>query len=551
MGFLSSFGVALVIGAIAILVILLATFRFYQRASPERALVRTGLGGEKVVLGGGVLVFPPLQSYTEINMATMKIVVDRRDENALYTKDFLKADATTEFHIRVGRDLESVTKVAALGKLTQNPEELSTLIEGKLIGAIRSVAARMDLSELHRDRATFNAEVHDAVAAELQKNGLELESVQLTNLTQTGKQHFDPENSMDAEGLTKITQMTESSRKMRNEIENTTKVEMKRNDVEASKQALAIARDGELAAIEQKKELDEQRAKTASLTAITMYQEEQKSQEAEITRNKAIEQANINKNRDLELAKQDVAIALHDKSKAEAAAKADSEEARAKQVKATENVETMRLTEIARREKEVAVIAAEKKAEEDSVSIRVMAAAEKAAAEDKAAAIKTATDAEVDRITKTAAANKATALAEAEGLMEKNKAENSLSSEAIALRQRLATIERLPEIIAATVKPLENIDSIRIIDAGGITGGSSAGTGSASGGVDALVDAALKYRTHSPLVDQVIEGLGVADDLGNLVKTGGVLNALTSATTAPATPAAEPVGKQAIKPATK
>lgn len=551
MGFLSSFGVALVIGAVAILVILLATFRFYQRASPERALVRTGLGGEKVVLGGGVLVFPPLQSYTEINMATMKIVVDRRDENALYTKDFLKADATTEFHIRVGRDLESVTKVAALGKLTQNPDELSTLIEGKLIGAIRSVAAQMELSELHRDRAKFNTEVHDAVFAELQKNGLELESVQLTNLTQTGKQHFDPENSMDAEGLTKITQMTESSRKMRNEIENTTKVEMKRNDVEASKQALAIARDGELAAIEQKKELDEQRAKTASLTAITMYQEEQKSQEAEITRDKAIEQANINKNRDIELAKQDVKIALHDKSKAEAAAKADSEEARAKQVKATENVETMRLTEIARREKEIAVIAAEKKAEEDSVSIRVMAAAEKAAAEDKAAAIKTATDAEVDRITKTAEANKATALAEAEGLMEKNKAENSLSSEAIALRQRLATIERLPEIIAATVKPLENIDSIRIIDAGGITGGSSNGAGSASGGVDALVDAALKYRTHGPLVDQVIEGLGVADDLGDLVKTGGVLNALTSATTAPATPAAEPVGKQAIKPATK
>lgn len=547
MGISASVGILIGLAIIVSLVVALSLPRLYRRASPEQAFVRTGMGNEKVVSKGGALVFPFVQAHTVINMKTMKIIVDRRDENALYTKDLMKADATTEFHIRVGRTDELISKAAALGELTQNTTALSNLIEGKLNGAIRSVASQMELKDLHHDRAAFNSEVRNAVSAELEKNGLELESVQLTNLSQTGRQFFNPENSMDAEGLTKITEMTEGSRKLRNQIENQTKVEMKRTDVEADKQALAIARDGELAAIEQKKELDEQRAKTASLTAITLFQEEQKSQEAEIARNKAIEDAMITKDRDIALAQQDRAIKLHEKSQEEAAAKAKAEEARAMQVKATEAVETTRLTEIARRDKEIAVIAAEKEAEEDSVGIRVKAAAEKAAAIDKAEAVKTSTDAEVDRITKLAAANKATALAEAEGLSEKNKAENGLSTEAIALRQRLATIERLPAIIAETVKPLANIDSIRIIDAGGLVGGggsTATADGHAPGGVDSIVNAALKYRTHQPLVEELLGGIGIGKDLADLARTGGVLDTFKAT---PGTPAAEPVGNQPTK----
>lgn len=543
MNFSITLGLIIAIAIVGVLVLSLAMTRFYKRASNEIAFVRTGMGGQKVVLSGGAIVLPIFQEYTPINMRPMKIVVDRREESALYTKDLLKADATIEFHVRVGREAEYVSKAAALGRLTEDTEALSNLIEGNLIGAIRSVAAQMDLSELHQSRAKFNSEVLEAVSAELEKKGLELESVQLTNLNQTAQQFFDPNNSMDAEGLTKLTQLTQERLKTRNEIENNTKVQIKRTEVEAAKEALQITRDGEIAAIEQKKELDEQRAKVESLISITRFEEERKSQEAEIARNKAIEDATIAKDRDIELAKQDRAIKLHEKSQEEAAAKAKAEEARAKQVQATESVETTRLTEIAKREKEIAVIAAEKTAEEDSVGIRVKASAEKAAALDKAEAVKTETEAEVDRITKLAAANKATALAEAEGLLEKNKAENGLSHEAMALRQKLATIERLPAIISETVKPLANIDSIRIIDAGGIVGGNSASTaeGTAPGGVDSIVNAALKYRTHQPLVDEILGGIGMGKNLAELAKNGGVLDTFKSTLHVPA---AEPVGSQ-------
>lgn len=543
MNFSITLGLFIAIAIVGVLVLTLAMTRFYKRASNETAFVRTGMGGQKVVLSGGAIVLPIFQEYTPINMRPMKIVVDRREESALYTKDLLKADATIEFHVRVGREAEYVGKAAALGRLTEDTDALSNLIEGNLIGAIRSVAAQMDLSELHQSRAKFNSEVLEAISAELEKKGLELESVQLTNLNQTAQQFFDPNNSMDAEGLTKLTQLTQERLKTRNEIEYNTKVQIKRTEVEAAKETLKIAREGEIAAIEQKKELDEQRAKSESLISITRFDEERKSQEAEIARNKAIEDATIAMDRDIELARQDRAIKLHEKSQEEAAAKAKAEEARAKQVQATESVETTRLTEIAKREKEIAVIAAEKSAEEDSVGIRVKASAEKAAALDKAEAVKTETEAEVDRITKLAAANKATALAEAEGLSEKNKAENGLTPEAMALRQRLATIERLPAIISETVKPLANIDSIRIIDAGGLVGGSttSASESVAPGGVDSIVNAALKYSTHQPLIEELLGGIGMGKNLANLARSGGVLDTFKATTDVPA---AEPVGSQ-------
>lgn len=542
------------IAIFAVLIIGLAMTRFYKRATMEVAFVRTGMGGDKVVHSGGAIVWPYFQGYTPVNMKTMKLIVDRRGHNSLYTKDLLRADAIIEFYVRVGRVEELIKLAASLGDMTNDPNALSQLIEGKLVGAIRSVAARMEMEELHQQRDAFNSEVRDAVSTELAKNGLELESVMLTNLTQTPKDFFDPDNIMDAEGLTKLTEITENRRKSRSEIENETRILIQRDTVDADKNALEISKDGELAAITQQKEIEEERARTESLILITKIEEERKSKEAEIAREKAIRQAEIERDRDLEIAQQERSISIAIKSEEEEAARAKAELARSESVKATEKVETSRLTEIATREKSVAVIAAEKKAEEESVGILVKASAEKDAAADKAEAIKLAAEAEVYRISKLAEANKSQALAEAEGLLAKNEAENSLSPAAMALRQRLATIEHLADIIKETVKPLENIESIRILDAGGLIGsGNSSELSQGIGGVDSIVNAALKYSTHKPILEDMLNGIGLGNSLNDIVtKAGGITEDMTpvddKTTTvtdkSPRTqvPAAEPVG---------
>ena len=60
--------ILLVIVLVAILVVVAAWL--YERASREVSLVRTGLGGRKVVLDGGVIVLPYFHKVSRVNMQT-------------------------------------------------------------------------------------------------------------------------------------------------------------------------------------------------------------------------------------------------------------------------------------------------------------------------------------------------------------------------------------------------------------------------------------------------------------------------------------------------
>ena len=59
--------------------------------------------------------------------------------------------------------------------------------------------------EMHEQRGDLSCSVSRAAASEaLAQNGLELETVALTDLDQTDLQFFNPSNRFDAEGLTKL-----------------------------------------------------------------------------------------------------------------------------------------------------------------------------------------------------------------------------------------------------------------------------------------------------------------------------------------------------------
>jgi uncharacterized membrane protein YqiK len=47
--------------------------RLYQRASKERSFVRTGLGGQKVVMDGGAIKLPVFHGVIWVNMNTLKL----------------------------------------------------------------------------------------------------------------------------------------------------------------------------------------------------------------------------------------------------------------------------------------------------------------------------------------------------------------------------------------------------------------------------------------------------------------------------------------------
>lgn len=523
------FGNFILIGVSAVVILLLILgvafvfSRLYTRATKELTFVRTGLNGEKVVMDGGALVFPVLHEIIKVNMNTLRLVVVRKELNSLITKDKMRVDVQAEFYVRVGKTAEAIAAAATtLGTKTMRPEELAKLIEGKFVDALRSVAASMEMGQLHEERKQFVSSVQEAVKADLTKNGLELESVSLTGLDQTAREYFNEQNAFDAEGLTKLTNEIETRRKVRNEIEQNTRIDIERKKTESDKLAYTIAQENELAQIAQQKALDENRARTDAEVAVLRAEQKRIAEEADIQRERNIEKARIEKSRDIAISEQDKNILIANKSKDEAAAEGEANLARAQAVKAEEQVETARRTEVANREKAIAVIKAEEEAEQQAVGVKVTAAAEKAAAEDRATAIITQAEAEKRRDELHAEATLAIGVAEADALRQRNDAENSITETAANLRLRLSLVAEVRGIIEAAVRPMEKIDSIRIVDLDGFApGGNGGGAGVANGGsggttTERIVDAALTHRLNAPIIDQILSEVGVVGGLSGL-----------------------------------
>ena len=537
------------IGGGVILAIIIITFllKMYRRASKETAFVRTGVGGEKVVMNGGALVLPVFHETMPVNMNTLVLSVIRRDGEALITLDRLRIDVKAEFYVRVKPDAEAIAMAAqTLGMRTMQPEMLKDLVEGKFVDALRSVAAGMTMNELHEQRADFVQKVQQVSSNDLAMNGLELESVSLTGLDQTSIEHFNANNAFDAEGLTKLTEQIEARKKLRNDIEQDTRVQMETKNLEADQKSFQIKRDQEYARLEQEREVEVRRAGQSSEIAREQAERTREADAARIEAKKQVdaqqieadrlvEEARIDQQRALEIARQEQQIAVQNKSREESQAKADADEARAKAVAAEEQVGTARETEIAERQKRIELIEASKQAERDAIKIRVDAEAEKDAASNRAEAARLEAQGEAEAEKLRAEAARVRFEVEAAGQKAINEAANILSSGQISLQTKLALLKVLPDLVRESAKPMEAIESIKIVQVDGLTNGGgkggSGGAGSTGGGSGNLatdaVSAALAYRAQAPVLDGLMKELGLdGSSLNSLVKgpaeqTGG------------------------------
>lgn len=536
---------------ILLLVVFVIVAKLYKRASKEIAFVRTGAGGPKVIKDGGALVFPVFHESTLVNMNTIKLEVGRKEEQALITLDRMRVDVGAEFFVRVRQEESSIAIAAqTLGNKTMEPQHLKSLIEGKFVDALRSVASSMTMKQLHEQRIDFVNKVQVAVTSDLEKNGLELESVSLTSFDQTNKKFFNPENAFDAEGLTLLTQEIEQRKKIRNDIEQDTRLQIAQKNLQNEREQAAIVKETEFVRLSNNREVAIRQAEQATEIAkveanqmqeaeIAKVEAENKTEQAKIDKNKKvqtanilaqqqIEQANIEKNRTLReaairqeealsLAEQDKLIVLAKKSEEEAAAKASAEKARASQVQATQEVSTIEAVATAERQQKIQIIEAEGLAKKESVKIIVAADAEAQAAEKRAEAMRIEANAQTEADIARAKGVLAQYEAEAEGKTKLNEAANKQSPEVIALQIKLKLLEQLPAIIRESVKPMEKIDSIKIVDMGNgnfsksVNGEVEEGSnGNASGSLpDQVVTAALRHKMAAPLVDQLLRDVGI------------------------------------------
>ena len=501
----------------------------YERSSSTRAFVRTGMGGEKVIISGGALVLPIVHDVTPVSFNLTRLVVRAEREEALITADRMRVDADAEFFLRVAPTREAVAAAASnLGSMTAEPERLAAFFEGEFIGAMRAAAAQMTLDQIHGDRSGFLDAVRGRVAVAIARNGLELSSVAIRNLDQTDLEHFNPANRFDAEGLTQLIEIVEERRQIRNDIEQRAVVAIRERNLEAERQTLALERESQMAQLEQEQDVETSRAEQRAAVAQAQAEREAEAaqaritseartqaeriasrratEEAEIEAGEATERARLAAEREtdetriareenlrrlelqramtVELFELETRIEVLAKASEEAAARIEANDQLVKAVRAEEGVATARGVERAEREARLATIADERSAETERLNAAVRAEAERL----------------------------------------RNEAENVLSDDARHARLRHELIERLEGIVRETVKPIEAIDGIKIVQMSG-AGQTTAADGRSP--TDEVIDSALRYRVQAPLIDELMKEIGVEG--ANVSKAGDVFRSARDA----------------------
>jgi uncharacterized membrane protein YqiK len=550
------FILGLVVVAIVAAIVVWLFHWLYLRSSKERAFVRTGMGGQKVVMNGGAFVLPIVHDVIPVNMNTLRLEVSRGRDKALITRDRMRVDVVSEFYVRVQAAAAAIASAAqTLGQRTTQPEALKELLEGKFVDALRTVAAEMTMEELHEKRGEYIRRVRGTVAENLLQNGLELESASLTQLDQTAMEFFNPSNAFDAEGLTRLTEQIERRKKIRNDIEQDTMIQIRNKNLEAEKLSLDIDREAESARLAQEREIEIARAGQRAELARERAEKQQLAERAEITAREQIERARVETDRvlegqriakereietaeierrlSLETAEQQRSIAIAQQSKAQSEAQAAADQARALAVFEEEKVFTVRETEMANRRKAIELIAAAQDAERDALRIRIAAEAEKLAADDRGDAVRAQAEAEADADKIRSLASRLRHEVDAEGVRAMNEAQNVLSVEARGSAARLRLIDKLDAIIREQVKPLENIEGIKILHVEGLGGGGGGGGGGdfagAGGFSDQVVNSALRYRAQAPLVDELLKEIGIDTGKAGQTMATGLLKAAAKA----------------------
>lgn len=503
---MNALGWIILLSVIVAVIVALAAW-FYERATNEISLVKTGMGGRKVIIDGGTLAIPYFHEISRVNMQTIRMDVSRRGSSALITKDRMRVDVGAEFYTSVVPQDEAIALAAqTLGRRTFQPDQLKDLIDGMMVDALRSVAAQMTMDELHEDRAEFVREVRETLKPTLERYGLQLDSVSLTDLDQTPFSALDENNAFNAVGMRKLAEVIAKSKKERAKIEGDSTVAVRQISMDTGRRKLEIELEERRAEIAQAQEIEsllaaqlvevaQHKADAESQAAQARIQMEQAIQSADIARELAIREAEIAQLRALDIAEQERQILVSAKSQEESRARAEADTARAEAVQAEESILTARQMSEADRRKQVALVAAQQDAEAAATRAQIAAESDKTTAKDRKEAVR-----------EEAEAMKFLKLAEVEADVARIKAENSRSDTLAAMELEKMRLNAMPDIIAQMVKPAEKIDSISVHHVGGLAargGDNSESTSPVSKIIDSILDMSVALPTLNKLGEMI------------------------------------------------
>ena len=474
------FAAGLVLAVLAgALVFVGAMSRFLKRPSPSEAIIRIGRSSTDVFIGRATWIVPILHRAATLSLSTIGLTIRRAGHDALVTKDFISTNLCAEFYIRVEPAEDDVKKAARTLGIDEGHASTEAirrtgqeLLEPKLVGALRAVAAQNDFLALHMNREHFAQEVSKALREDLGRNGFTLESVTITELAQTPLSDMRADDIFGASGRQTVTHTVVEKniavkRKVQEEAERTAEIAREQQINVATQDRImreGKAREEEAAVkaeIAQKEAIEARDLQRQSFIAVEKAKKEKTEQSAEIDRQKAVEAARVGK---------EITLTLKATQSAEADAKKAA--ALALRMQANQQVITVEQVAEAERQKQVAVVAAQKAAEMERIAAEIEAYKRKVRAQAEA----DAAEKQAQSITRLAEANREAGLKEAEVQQKKLAAANSKSRELLLQETAMKLLEVAPAIVKELVKPAERIGEIKVLQLSGAGGSAGNGT---------------------------------------------------------------------------
>lgn len=466
---------------VGILVLLGVVASMYRKVPPSQALIVYGFGGPRVTKGGGLVVWPLIQSFRELSLELMSFDVVPQQE--FYTVQGVSVTVEAVAQIKVKSDTDSILTASEqfLSKTIQERHEVLRLVmEGHLRGIIGQLTVEQIVKEPEMVADRMRANVADDVA----KMGLEVISF-------TVKEIRDKNEYI---------------------------VNMGRPDIERIKRAAQIAaaeahRDTEIKQAEATREAAVARAKADQETVLA--QTTSQAKQAEAQRDLNLKRAEFEAETKKAQAQADKAYDIQANMMQQ---QVIAEEIKIQQVERMGQVKVQE-AEILRREKEL-IATVLKQAEVEKARQEALAEAQRRKMEieaaGQAAAVRAAGQAEADvkklQGQADAEALKARGMAEAEVVLARGRAEaEAMQVKAAAYKEygQAAILDKLlpalPDLMRAAAEPLSRIDRVTILSQGG-----------ADVGINKYMGDIAKVVATAPALVETLTGLSIKDLLSNI-----------------------------------
>lgn len=419
----------LVVAGVIVVLLLLIFLTGYVKASPDTAIIISGLRkNPKVLIGKAGIKIPFLERKDELNLQL--IPIDVKTSNAVPTADYININVDATVNVKIS-DNEERLKLAAQNFLNKNAEYIGRVAREVLEGNVREIVGKMALEEMVSDRQKFAALVKENAEPDLAAMGLDIISFNVQNFV-------DGNGVIENLGVDNIVKIQKNAAISRAESEKEiakaqANAKRESNEAEVNAESEIAKKQNELAIqkAELKREAD---IKQAEADAAYKIQEEEQRKTVEIT----TANANIAKQEKEILLKQREAEVMEQALDAQVKKKAEADKFAKQQQADAELYERQR-------EAEAKKFETEKEAE----AMKAQAEAKKFTMEQEAEGIRTKGLAEAEAI-------RAKAVAEAEGIEKK--------AEAMAKMGEAAVLEMyfkaLPEVVKNAAEPLASVDKI-------------------------------------------------------------------------------------------